>query len=82
VAEEMHPVEPDAFPNGSHLVNEGVHDPQRRIIRMIGLSATELVVEDDRSTLVGQSCQVFQIVVRKTWSAMENQQRKLPADRV
>jgi hypothetical protein len=49
---------------------------------MIGLSATELVVKDDRSALVGQSCQVFQIVVRNTWSAMENQQRKLPADRV
>ena len=62
----MNPVEPDTFPNGAELVNKGIHDPQCRVIRVIRLSTPELVVEDDRTSPIRQSCQVFQIVVRKT----------------
>ena len=61
----MYPLEPDAFPDGAHLVNEGVHDPQCGIIRVIGPSAAKLVVENYRPAGVGQLCQIFQIVVRE-----------------
>ena len=82
MAEEVHPVEPERLSHGGDLLDEGVHDPQGRIVRLVGPAAPELVVEDDRApALIGQGCQVLQVVMGAARPAVDHEQRQLAVGR-
>ena len=49
----------------------GIH-----VVWVIRLAAAELIVENDRATSVGQPPEIFQVFVRDTRSAVQNEQRR------
>ncbi len=80
MAEEVHPVEPERLSHGGDLLDEGVHDPQGRIVRVVGTAAPELVVEDDRApALIGQGCQVLQVVMGQPGPPLTTSSGSLPS---
>ena len=75
----MEPIQAEGVADGADLIDEGVHDPESEVVRMVRLAAAQLVVENDRAPGLGQDRQILQVVVRNAGTAMEDEQGKPPA---
>jgi hypothetical protein len=52
------------FPShNTHLIHKERHVPHRRIVRPVGVSAAQLVIEDNRTTGLGQPVKGFQALM-------------------
>jgi hypothetical protein len=70
-----------SVPHGGQLFDEGVHHPKRWVVWVVGLSAPQLVVENDRAPGIRQLGQVFQVIVRRARTPVEHQKWQLAAYR-
>ena len=73
MAEQMHPGERERFADMPQIVELLGQAPRQ--VRSIGLAATQAIVEVDRA-VGGQRGQRFQVVVRKSRTAGNDQQRR------
>ncbi len=60
----------------AHLFDEEIDVPERRVVGPIGVAASKLIVEDDRTPALGQRLKRLEAVVGSSRTAMENQQRE------
>jgi hypothetical protein len=67
-------LEPQPVPNALHLLDERLDRPERRFVRPRGLTAAELVVEDDAPAL-GERRERGQRQVRAARAAVQAEQR-------
>jgi hypothetical protein len=79
VAEQVDPVQPERLPHGGELAGEGIDDPQRGVVGVIGFPAAELVAKDHRPLAPAQPGEVFEVVVGEVRLAVRHQQRQPPA---
>lgn len=71
----MEPVETERLAHGLQLLDEGRDRPQRRIVRPVGVSAAELVVEDHPPPLPGERPQHLERSVRPARAAVQAEKR-------
>ena len=76
--EEMDPLQPEPLAQVVELLDEGLDDPQREVVRAVGDAAAELVVEDDAPPLLCERGQPLERVVRASRSAMQTDERQPP----
>ena len=77
VAVEIEFVQPEVGAQRLELVDEAVGAPERRIIRLVGRAATELVVEDDAPIRARQALQRLQIETAATRPAVQEHERSV-----
>ena len=72
----MQPLEPERLSHRAQLLEEGVHRPERRVVRLVRVAPAELVVEDDAPPLLRQGAQALERVVRAPGPAVQREQRQ------
>ncbi len=73
----MQPLELERLADGVHLVDEQLHRPHGRIVRLRRRAAAELVVEDRPPARRCDSLQRLEIPVRRARPAVQAEHRKL-----
>jgi hypothetical protein len=73
----VNPIQVQGPSNNTELIEEEVHRPHRGVMRLIGITAPELIVKDDPSARVSHPFKGFKIVVGYAWTSMQTQQRQL-----
>ena len=73
----MDPIEAQRVAYGADLRDEEVDREERRVVGQIRLPAAELVVEDRPTAGGDQRFQRLEVVVRRAWAAVEEQDGEL-----
>src|SRR5437879_978682 len=74
----MEAVEPEVLADDPELLDKGLDRPQRRVVREVGLSTAELVVEDRPPAGLGHPLEGLEVVVGGARATVKQEQRQLP----
>ena len=75
LAQDVHTLEAQRLAHGIDFTHVEVHRPACRIVRLVGIAAALLVIEDDASARGGHGGDGLDVVVAGTRSAVQQQQR-------
>jgi hypothetical protein len=75
--EQVHTVERELVAEGVQLVEEELERPVD-VRLLLRAAAADLVVEDDRARVLGESFERREVVVRRAGTAVEREQRRSP----
>ena len=82
VAVEVEFVEPEMGAQRLELVDEAVGAPERRILGLVGVTAAELVVEDDAAIRAREALERLQVEAAAAGPAVQEHERASPSPRI
>ena len=73
----MQPVEAEMPTDDAQLLDERLDRPQGRVVREVGLSTADLVVEDHAPPALGHRLERLEVVMRPARSPVQAEERQL-----
>lgn len=80
MTKQMELTEPESLPDDTDLIKKKANCPQRRVIRLIGVPAPELVVEDNLPSGTGDHLQGLEIIMGHAGAPVQAQERQFAGD--